>query len=55
MKAYYLNAVDCALEMGQCLSELNQKWQQQKLPVVGMRIGIYTGTVTVGSLGGKNR
>ncbi|CAD5971995.1 Adenylate/guanylate cyclase [Planktothrix tepida] len=41
--------------MGQCLSELNQKWQQQKLPVVGMRIGIYTGTVTVGSLGGKNR
>lgn len=49
------NAVDCALEMGQCLSELNQKWQQQKLPVVRMRIGIYTGTVTVGSLGGKNR
>lgn len=49
------NAVDCALEMGQCLSELNQKWQQQKLPVVGMRIGVYTGTVTVGSLGGKNR
>jgi adenylate cyclase len=49
------NAVNCALEMGQCLSELNQKWQQQKLPEVRMRIGIYTGTVTVGSLGGKNR
>jgi adenylate cyclase len=49
------NAVNCALEMGQCLSELNQKWQQQKLPEVRMRIGIYTGVVTVGSLGGKNR
>lgn len=49
------NAVNCALEMGQCLSELNQKWQQQNLPEVRMRIGIYTGTVTVGSLGGKNR
>jgi adenylate cyclase len=49
------NAVNCALEMGQCLSELNQKWQQQNLPMVRMRIGIYTGTVTVGSLGGKNR
>ena len=49
------NAVNCALEMGQCLSELNQKWQKQNLPMVRMRIGIYTGTVTVGSLGGKNR
>ncbi|VXD23316.1 CHASE2 domain-containing protein [Planktothrix paucivesiculata] len=49
------NAVNCALEMGQCLSELNQKWQQQNLPEVRMRIGIYTGVVTVGSLGGKNR
>lgn len=49
------NAVNCALEMGQCLSELNQKWQQEKLPEVRMRIGIYTGVVTVGSLGGKNR
>ncbi|NEP38162.1 MAG: adenylate/guanylate cyclase domain-containing protein [Okeania sp. SIO2G4] len=49
------NAVNCALAMGQHLSQLNQKWQQQNSPELKMRIGIYTGTVTVGSLGGKNR
>ena len=49
------NAVNAALEMGQHLQQLNEQWQQQGLPSVGMRVGIYTGTVTVGSLGGKNR
>ncbi|MDY7006252.1 MAG: adenylate/guanylate cyclase domain-containing protein [Cyanobacteriota bacterium] len=49
------NAVNCALAMGKHLSELNQKWQQQNSPELKMRVGIYTGTVTVGSLGGKNR
>ncbi|NET43587.1 adenylate/guanylate cyclase domain-containing protein [Okeania sp. SIO2B3] len=49
------NAVNCALAMGQHLSQLNQKWQEQNSPELKMRVGIYTGTVTVGSLGGKNR
>lgn len=49
------NAVNCALAMGACLQQFNQKWQQQGLPEVGMRIGIFTGSVTVGSLGGKHR
>ncbi|NEO52905.1 MAG: adenylate/guanylate cyclase domain-containing protein [Okeania sp. SIO3B5] len=49
------NAVNCALAMSQHLSQLNQKWQQQNSPELKMRVGIYTGTVTVGSLGGKNR
>ncbi|MDI9639077.1 adenylate/guanylate cyclase domain-containing protein [Geitlerinema splendidum] len=49
------NAVNCALVMGACLQKFNQKWQQQGLPEVGMRIGIFTGSVTVGSLGGKHR
>lgn len=49
------NAVNCALAMGKHLSQLNQKWQQQNSPELKMRVGIYTGTVTVGSLGGKNR
>lgn len=49
------NAVNCALAMGEHLSQLNQKWQQEGSPELKMRVGIYTGTVTVGSLGGKNR
>lgn len=49
------NAINSALEMGQQLQQLNEQWQQKGLPSVGMRVGIYTGTVTVGSLGGKNR
>ncbi len=49
------NAINSALEMGQQLQQLNKQWQQKGLPSVGMRVGIYTGTVTVGSLGGKNR
>ncbi|MFM6395981.1 adenylate/guanylate cyclase domain-containing protein, partial [Planktothrix sp.] len=49
------NAINSALEMGQCLQKLNEQWQKKGLPSVGMRVGIYTGTVTVGSLGGKNR
>lgn len=49
------NAVNCALAMGEHLLQLNQKWQQQGSPQLKMRVGIYTGIVTVGSLGGKNR
>ncbi len=49
------NAVSCALAMSDRLQQFNQEWQQQGLPEVGMRIGIFTGSVTVGSLGGKHR
>lgn len=48
-------AVGCALAMSKRLQQFNQEWQQQGLPEVGMRIGIFTGSVTVGSLGGKHR
>lgn len=48
-------AVDCAVAMGDRLQELNDDWQQRDLPVVAMRVGIYTGSVMAGSLGGKNR
>ena len=48
-------AVACALAMGDRLEELNQNWSCRGLPVVQMRIGIYTGPVMVGSLGGKER
>jgi adenylate cyclase len=48
-------AVSCALEMGDRLEQLNQDWQQRGLTTLQMRVGIFTGPVVVGSLGGKNR
>lgn len=49
------NAVNCALAMGDRLKELNQNWRDRGLPQIQIRAGIFTGPVTVGSLGGKER
>lgn len=49
------NAVNCALAMGDRLKELNQSWRDRGLPQIQIRAGIFTGPVTVGSLGGKER
>lgn len=48
-------AIACALAMGKRLEQLNQIWQQRGLPPIQMRVGIFTGPVVVGSLGGKER
>jgi adenylate cyclase len=48
-------AVDCALAMEKELKRLNVVWQQQNLPTVEMRIGIFTGPVVAGSLGSAQR
>ena len=48
-------AVNCALAMEKELKQLNAVWQQQKLPTVEMRIGIFTGPVVGGSLGSAQR
>ncbi|MGJ3252210.1 MAG: CHASE2 domain-containing protein [Elainellaceae cyanobacterium] len=48
-------AVDCALAMGDRLDKLNQMWANQELPTAQMRVGIFTGPVVVGSLGGRER
>jgi len=48
-------AVDCALAMERELKQLNTVWQQQDLPTVQMRIGIFTGPVVAGSLGSAQR
>jgi adenylate cyclase len=48
-------AVICALAFGDRLRQLNQGWQARGLPAVQMRVGVFTGAVVVGSLGGKNR
>jgi adenylate cyclase len=49
------NAVSCALAMRDRLRELNDNWAKRGLPVIQIRIGIYTGSVMAGSLGGKER
>lgn len=48
-------AVDCALAMSEALKKLNVMWQSRGLQPIQMRVGIYTGQVVVGSLGGKDR
>ncbi len=49
------NAVACGLAMGDRLKELNPQWRKRGLPVVQMRVGIFTGPIVAGSLGGKQR
>jgi adenylate cyclase len=48
-------SVACALAMRSALSDLNQRFEQQGLSKIEMRVGIFTGAVMVGSLGGKSR
>ena len=49
------HAVACGLAFGHRLVELNRNWQQRGMPVVQMRVGIFTGPIVAGSLGGKER
>lgn len=48
-------AVSCALAMSDRLQQLNALWQTRGLPPIQMRVGIYTGPVVAGSLGGRDR
>ncbi|NCJ08149.1 CHASE2 domain-containing protein [Synechococcales cyanobacterium C] len=48
-------AVACSLDMGKRLEQLNHQWQSRNLPTVSMRAGLFTGSVVVGSMGGKTR
>ncbi len=45
-------AVRCAVQMGRDLATLNRRWQEEGLPPVGVRIGIHTGPLVAGSMGG---
>lgn len=45
-------AVRCAVRMGRDLVTLNQRWRAEGLPPVGVRIGIHTGPLVAGSMGG---
>ncbi|MEM6501523.1 MAG: adenylate/guanylate cyclase domain-containing protein [Cyanobacteria bacterium P01_C01_bin.89] len=50
-----INGVRCAVEMAEQLRQLNIMWKQRGWPTVSMRIGIATGLVTTGCLGGARR
>ncbi|TAN49860.1 MAG: adenylate/guanylate cyclase domain-containing protein [Methylococcaceae bacterium] len=50
-----VQAVQCALLMGERLQVLNEDWCRQGLPAIGMRVGIHTGPLVAGSLGGPTR
>ncbi len=48
-------AVSCALAISSRLPQMNQNWRDRGLPAAKMRVGIFTGPVMVGSLGGTTR
>lgn len=48
-------AVSCALRIGERLDQLNKDWKERDLPDIEMRVGIFTGPIVAGSLGGKDR
>ena len=48
-------AVSCALAISDRLPQMNQNWLARGLPAAKMRVGIFTGPVMVGSLGGTTR
>lgn len=50
-----VNAVTCALDMGEKLRTLNRIWIEKRLPSAKMRVGIYTGELIAGSLGSAQR
>ncbi|MDD2817048.1 MAG: adenylate/guanylate cyclase domain-containing protein [Thiotrichaceae bacterium] len=50
-----VNAVDCALAMRAAMERLQAQWKAQGLPCVRMRVGIFTGALIAGSLGGIKR
>lgn len=49
------HAVRCSLAMERKLAEMNRLWEAQGHPTIGMRIGIFTGPLVAGSVGGKER
>jgi adenylate cyclase len=50
-----VHAVQCALAMEQELIALNQRWRERQLPLIRMRVGIFTGPLVAGSLGNAQR
>lgn len=55
IEADAVNAVRCALAMGEAMRGLIQGWTAAGFPAVRMRIGINTGNVVMGSQGSRER
>ncbi|HET7340197.1 MAG TPA: adenylate/guanylate cyclase domain-containing protein [Methylomirabilota bacterium] len=49
------NAVQSALDMSRALDALNERWSKAGLPNLRMGIGIHTGFVFAGNVGGRDR
>lgn len=49
------NAVDCALAMRDALVEVNRENAAHGLPPIEIRVGLYTGSMVTGALGGRER
>jgi class 3 adenylate cyclase/CHASE2 domain-containing sensor protein len=49
------NAIAAAIAMHERLQELNQRFQAEGKPLIELGIGIHTGTVVAGSVGGHRR
>jgi adenylate cyclase len=49
------HAVQSALAMDAALEKLNRRWEAMALPSLRMGIGIHTGTVFAGNVGGRDR
>ncbi len=49
------HAVECAIEMQRELIDLNRELKERNMPMMGMRIGIYTGRMVGGSMGTSER
>jgi adenylate cyclase len=52
---HVLHAVQSALAMDQALQALNRQWERHGLPSLRMGIGIHTGEVFAGNVGGTER
>jgi len=46
-----INAVTCALSMGEEIKQMNARWRAEGKPLAGLRVGIYTGEAMAGVLG----
>ena len=50
-----LQAAGCALALARALTALNRQWRSQGRACMGMRVGIHTGLVVVGTVGSPSR
>jgi adenylate cyclase len=55
VRRHAMNAVSCALAMEKEIQRLNSLWGERNHPAMGVRVGIYTGTVVAGLLGSSER